>query len=67
MLDLSYHEISRSRYDEMLREAARERRAWRIRQGNRPAHTPLLVQVGDWLIESGSWLKQQNQMRPGLS
>lgn len=72
MIDFSIHTMSRERYNEMLRDAAQERRAYQIRQANRPQRTPFLAQVGDWLIESGSWLKQQNmkqpnQMRPGLS
>lgn len=68
MIELTIHEISRARYDEMLREAELERRAHRAKQAQPRSHgNPLLVHVGNWLIESGSWLKQQNEMRPGLS
>jgi hypothetical protein len=71
MFDFSVHEQGRTRYNEMLREAEMERRANRLRRAHRQvtgtATNRLLSQVGNWLIESGSWLKQRNEMHPGLS
>ncbi|MEZ4676923.1 MAG: hypothetical protein R2932_22145 [Caldilineaceae bacterium] len=68
MLDFSFHELSRTRYNEMLREAEEERRAHRVRQARQQSTgNPLLLYVGNWLIERGSWLKQHGEMRPGLS
>ncbi|HRW08787.1 MAG TPA: hypothetical protein P5121_26975 [Caldilineaceae bacterium] len=69
MFDYTVIDHGRTRYNEMLREAELERRAARLRHqrsgGSVVNH--LLLHVSDWLIESGSWLKQRNQMHPGLS
>ncbi|MFN8439878.1 MAG: hypothetical protein U0175_03865 [Caldilineaceae bacterium] len=65
MMEFTYLEDSRNRYNEMLREAEAERRAMRFwkaqqhKEGN-----SFLVYIGNWLIHSGSWLKQRAQMDP---
>lgn len=68
MLDYTIIEQGRTRYNEMLRDAELERKANRVRRrsGNGTAVNHLMLQVSDWLIESGSWLKQRNQMHPEL-
>lgn len=69
MFDYTIHDYGRTRFNEMLREAERERRAYcaRRQHGGGTAVNRLLIQISDWLIESGSWLKRRNQMHPGLS
>jgi len=69
MFDYTIHDYGRTRFNEMLREAELERRANLVRhqRGGGTVVNRLLVQVSDWLIGSGSWLKQRNQMHPGLS
>ncbi len=68
MLDYTINEISNARFKAMLHEAEVERRAHQVQQNRLPrTGSSFLVQVGNWMIESGSWLKQQNEMRPGLS
>ena len=67
MFDYAIYEVARTRYNDMLHEAELERRAHQVRRAQRQERaTPFFVLIGDWLIESGSWLKQHNQMRPGL-
>jgi len=68
MLDFTVNELSNARFNDMLREAEVERRAHQARQrGLQRSGSSLLVQLGNWMIERGSWLKQHNEMRPGLS
>lgn len=69
MFDYTIFDHGRTRYNEMLQVAEQERRAARVRRQRSQGTTVnrLLVRVSDWMIESGSWLKQRNQMHPGLS
>lgn len=65
MMEFTYLEESRTRYNEMLREAEAERRAMRLWKAHQHKEgNPLLVNLGNWLIHSGSWLKQRAQMDP---
>ncbi len=70
MLDMTIHEQGRARYNELLREAELERRASRVRRANQERNgtvtSRLLLQISNWLIDSGSWLKQRSEMHPGL-
>ncbi len=71
MLDMIIHQQGRERYNEMLRDAELERRAYRARRANQERNgtvtSRLLLQISHWLIDSGSWLKQRSEMNPGLS
>lgn len=71
MLDMIIHQQGRERYNEMLRDAELERRAYRARRANQERSgtvaNRLLLRISNWLINSGSWLKQRSEMHPGLS
>ncbi len=68
MMEFTYLEESRTRYNEMLREAEAERRAMRFWKASQHKEgNPFLMHLGNWLIHSGSWLKQRAQMDPSLS
>ncbi|MEZ4713453.1 MAG: hypothetical protein R3A44_40070 [Caldilineaceae bacterium] len=69
MLDMSMHEISRTRYDEMLRDAEHQRKIRRLRKeglyGPSLADRVLLA-VSKQLIRTGDWLQHRIEMQPGL-
>lgn len=68
MFDNTLHQMGRDRFEELLHEAELERRANSVKQVRRGNDAnPLLLHIGNWLIDSGSWLKQRSEMRPGLS
>lgn len=68
MMQFTYLEESRARYNELLRDAEAERQAMRFQERNPQASTnQLLLHVSNWLIDSGSWLKQRAEMRTSLS
>lgn len=67
-IDMSIHQLSRLRYDDMLREAEEERLAARVRRQNgvAPVADQLLLNLSNWLIEVGARLKQRTEMRLDL-
>jgi hypothetical protein len=67
-IDMSIHQLSRIRYDEMLREAEEERLAARVRRKNgaAPVVDQLLLNLSNWLLETGARLKQRTEMRLDL-
>lgn len=67
-LDMSLHQLSRTRYEEMLREAEAERRAARVRRHNGEAAMTdrFMLNLSNWLIEVGARMKQRTEMRLGL-
>ena len=69
MLDMSMHEISRTRYDEMLLEAEQQRKIRKLRKqghfGPSLADRALLA-VGKQLTRTGDWLQHRIEMQPGL-
>lgn len=68
MMEFTYLEESRTRYNEMLREAEVERRAMRLQRAiQRKEGNSVLLHLANWLIDSGSWLKQRAHMDPSLS
>lgn len=68
MYDLILPETSRARYNDLLQEADQERLARRVARRRLPAWTALpLLQISQWLIDAGFWLKAHVEMRPGLS
>jgi hypothetical protein len=69
MIDLMYSELSKIRFDELLQEAEVERLVKRARQADQASNSinQFLLQLSDWLIDSGSWLKQRTEMRHSLS
>ncbi len=68
MLEFTYLEDSRARYEMLLRDAEAERLAIRVQQSRQSKEgSSILLHMGNWLIDTGSWLKQRAQLEPSLS
>jgi hypothetical protein len=68
MNDLFLLNLSRTLYEERLKEAEQERRALAIRRATGQSWTtPLLLHLSQWLINTGVWLKEHNELRPSLN
>ena len=68
MYDLFLSNMSRLLYEERLKEAEQERRALAIRRATGQSWTaPLLLPLSQWLIKTGVWLKEHNELRPSLN
>jgi hypothetical protein len=62
MIDMLLVSISRDRYNEILHDAAQERRARQVEAATHAADAPLLARVGDTLIAAGQKLKTRYQV-----
>lgn len=68
MNDLFLSNMSRLLYEERLKEAEQERRALAIRRANGQDWTAqALLHLSQWLISTGVWLKEHNELRPSLN
>lgn len=68
MYDLVLPETSRARYDDLLQEAAQERRALQVARTQDPSWVErILLHLSQWLIDTGIWLKARVELRPDLS
>ena len=61
MVDMLLVSISRDRYNEILQDAAQERRARQVEAATRAGDAPLLARFGDSLIAAGQKLKTRYQ------
>lgn len=69
MLDLSFHEVTRRRYDEMLKDAEHQRKVRLLRRQGRYGPSladRALLAVGKLLSRTGDWLQNRIEMQPGL-
>ena len=69
MLEPFMHALSRTRYEEMLREAEHQRKVRRLRKQRRRGPSMadrILLAVSSLLIRSGDWLQHRIEMLPGL-
>lgn len=67
MLQFTYLEDSRVRYEMLLQEAEEARMANRVLHARQEKQgASLLVHVGNWLIDAGSWMKKRAQLEVGV-